>query len=172
MLQGVSQAIERNGQLRWSHWERGATGSKVAVFRYEIPLEKSLYEVEFCCTPDRDWTTFYERYVGYHGAIAIDPLSGAILRLEWIADLPSTTPMAWSEIAIEYGAVDIAGKTYVCPLRSISIVRGRSVSHLALWDESFTTYGPFTTMLNDISFSGYHVFRSDSRIVPGFDPTN
>ena len=172
VLQGVSQAIERNGGLTWGHWERGAAGAKVAVFRYAIALEKSLYEVGFCCTPDRDWTGLFERYVGYHGVIAIDPASGAILRLQWDADLTSTTPMAWSQIEIEYGPVDIAGKTYVCPLRSISIVRGRSVSHLTLWDESFTTYGPFATMLNDISFSGYHVFRSESRIMPGFDTSN
>ena len=172
VLQGVSQAIERNGGVTWGHWERGAGGAKVAVFRYAITLEKSLYQVEFCCTPDHDWTALFNRYVGYHGVIAIDPASGAILRLAWDADLKSTTPMAWSQIVIEYGPVDIAGKTYVCPLKSISTVRGRSVGNLALWDERFYTYGPFTTMLNDISFSGYHVFRSESRIVPGFDTSN
>jgi hypothetical protein len=80
--------------------------------------------------------------------------------------------MALSEIEIEYGPVEIAGKTYVCPLRSVSMVRGRSVINLALQDESFTTYGPYATMLNDITFSNYHVFRSDARILPGQDSSN
>jgi VWFA-related protein len=172
VLLGVAQAITRNGGLTWSHWERGADGGRVAVFQYEIPLEKSLYDVEFCCTPDQNWTELFQKYVGYHGVIAIDPASGAILRLAWDADLESTTPMTLSEIEIEYGPVEIAGKNYVCPLRSISIVRGRSVINLALQDESFTTYGPYATMLNDISFSNYHVFRSDAKILPGFDPSN
>jgi VWFA-related protein len=171
VLLGVAEAIARNGGLRWSHWERGE-GGKVAVFRYAIPLGKSLYEVEFCCTPDRDWSELFQKYVGYHGEIAIDPGSGAILRLAWDADLTSTTPMALSEIEIEYGPVEIAGKTYVCPLRSVSMVRGRSVINLALQDESFTTYGPYATMLNDITFSNYHVFRSDARILPGQDSSN
>jgi VWFA-related protein len=173
VLLGVAQAITQNGGLKWSRWERGTAGDgKVAVFQYTIPLAKSLYDVEFCCTPDLDWTELFQKYVGYHGEIVIDPTSGAILRLAWDADLTSTTPMALSQIEIEYGSVDIAGKTYVCPVRSISMVRGRSVISLSLDDQSFTSYGPSAMMLNDISFGDYHVFRSDARILPGFDPSN
>jgi len=101
--------------------------------------------------------------------IAIDPESGGILRLEWDAELKSTTPLTRSQIVIEYGPVEIAGKTCLCPLRSISLVRSRSVDVLGEWDESFRTYGPYTTTLNDVTFSGYHVFRSESRILQGFN---
>lgn len=172
VLLGVAQAITQSGGLTWSHWERGADGGKVAVFRYAIPLGKSLYKVEFCCTPDRDWASLFQKYVGYQGEIAIDPVSGAILRLAWDADLTSTTPMTLSKVEIEYGPVEIAGKNYVCPLRSIAMVRGRSVIDLALGNENFATYGPYATMLNDISFSNYHVFRSDAKILTDGDRSN
>jgi hypothetical protein len=33
------------------------------------------------------------------------------------------------------------------------------------WDEGFRTYGPYISMLNDISFSNYHVFRAQSHIL-------
>jgi VWFA-related protein len=169
VLQGVTQAISQHGELTWSHWEHSAAGGNAAVFRYVIPADKSLYEVGLCCLPDGDGRNAFVRYAGYHGVIAIDPASGAILRLAWEADLKSTTPLSRSDVMIEYGPVEIAGKTYICPLRSISIVRGRSVDVLGEWDESFRTYGPYAIMLNDITFSRYHVFRSESRVLPGFD---
>jgi hypothetical protein len=71
---------------------------------------------------------------------------------------------------IEYGPVEIGGKTYDCPLRSVSIMRSRSVGILSEWGESFRTYGPYATMLNDVTFNRYHMFRSESRILPGFTP--
>jgi VWFA-related protein len=168
VLAGVTQAIAEHGQLTWSHWEHGE-GGKVAVFRYTVPAEKSHYVVALCCLPDREGRDSFALCAGYHGVIAIDPGSGAILRLEWDAELKSSTPLTRSQIVIEYGPVEIAGKTYICPLRSISLVRSRSVDILGEWDESFRTYGPYATMLNDVTFSGYHVFRSESRILPGFN---
>jgi hypothetical protein len=80
-----------------------------------------------CCLPDGDGTSAFEQNAGYHGEIAIDPLSGAILRLELVADLKSSTPLVRSDIMIEYGPAEIGGKTYICPVRSVSISRGKSV---------------------------------------------
>jgi UDP-N-acetylmuramate-alanine ligase len=71
---------------------------------------------------------------------------------------------------IEYGPVDIGGTKYICPVRSISMIRARSVAEASAWDESFLTYGPYTTMLNEIEFSNYRMFRSTARILPGFIP--
>jgi len=76
-----------------------------------------------------------------------------------------------SDIMIEYGPVEIGGKTYICPVRSVSISRGRSVTLLTEWDESFRTYGPYATMLNDVAFEGYHIFRAKSRMLTDFNPT-
>jgi VWFA-related protein len=167
LLGTVSDAIA-NG-LTWSHWELGA-GGPLAVFRYQIPAEKSHYQVGACCLPDGDGTGAFETTTGHHGEIAIDPASGAILRLEVVAEMKSTTPLIRSDIMIEYGSVEIGGKPYICPVKGVSIWRARSVTVLTEWDESFRTYGPFATMLNDIVFERYHVFRAKSRMLTGFNP--
>jgi hypothetical protein len=50
-------------------------------------------------------------------------------------------------------------------MKSISISRARSVTVLTEWDESFRTYGPFATMLNDAKFDDYHLFRAESHVL-------
>ena len=167
LLGAVTDAIASG--LAWSHWEVGA-GGRHAVFRYEIPAERSRYQVGACCLPDGDGNISFEETVGYHGEVAIDPTSGAILRLELVADLKSTTPLVRSDIMIEYGPVEIGGKTYICPVRSVSISRGRSVTPLTEWDETFRTYGPYATMLNDVAFERYHMFRAKSRVLTDTPP--
>ena len=168
-LQDVFDAIKKHDRLTWIRWEK-TTASPVAVFRSANLSDQSLHYVWECCLPGGDGTQAYQRYAGYHIEVAIDPDSGAILRLTFQLDLKSTTPLTRSDIMIEYGPVEIGGKTYDCPLRSVSIMRSRSVSILSEWGESFRTYGPYATMLNDISFDRYHMFGSESRILPGFAP--
>jgi VWFA-related protein len=168
-LNGVLDAIDKNSGLEWVRWERGRQG-RLAVFRYGVPTEASLRGVGLCCLPDGNGTESFNRYAGYHEEVAIDPESGAILRLVVRTDLKSTTPITRSDVMIEYGPVDIGGTTYICPSRSVSIMRARAVRVLTDWDEWFRTYGPYSTLLNDVSFGGYHVFRSNSRILPEFTP--
>lgn len=162
LLGAVTDAIASG--LIWSRWELG-TGTPHAVFHYEIPGQKSRYQVGACCLPDGDGTGAFETTAGYHGEIAIDPASGAILRLELVAEMKSTTPLIRSDIMIEYGSVKIGGKTYICPVKSVSISRARSVTVLTEWDESFRSYGPFATMLNDTTFDDYHLFRAESHVL-------
>ena len=169
-LQDLLDAIKIKDQLTWVRWEKEA--SRTAVFRFTIPSNRSRRYVSVCCLPDGDGKQLYERYAGYHIEVAVDPDSGAILRLSFQFDLKSTTPVARSGIMIEYGPVEIGGKAYYCPLRSISIQRSRSVLVLSEWDESFRSYGPYATMLNDISFDRYHMFRSESHILTGFTPSD
>jgi len=72
---------------------------------------------------------------------------------------------------IEYGPVEIGGKTYDCPLRSVSIMRSRSVGILSEWGESFRTYGPYATMLNDVHLQSLpHVSGPNLAFLPGFTP--
>ena len=168
-LGGLLNNIENNGGLIWSRWERGVRGP-VAVFRKSIPTDLSTRPEWLCCLPDGDGKEAYERYAAYHEEIAIDPESGAVLRLEVQTDPKSTTPLARSDIMIEYGPVEIGGNTYICPLRSVSIMRARSVRILSEWDEAFMVYGPYATMLNDISFDQYHIFRSESHMLSDFTP--
>ena len=168
-LNGVIDAIDKHAGLTWLRWEQGATG-RMAVFRYALPSDKSLYQVWLCCLPDGDGAKTFQRYAGYHVEIAVDPQSGAILRYEVHVDLKSTTPVSGSAIMIEYGPVDMGGKTYICPLRSVSMMRARAVRVLSEWDVSFRIYGPYSAMLNDFTFDHYHMFRSESRMLSGFTP--
>ena len=169
VLTGVLNAIARRADLTWSRWEQGPAGP-VAVFRYTTPAEISKYQAGTCCLPDGDGKSSFLHYVGYHGEIAIDPQSGAVFRLEQSADFKSTTPIALSRIVIEYGLVEIGGTKYICPVRGISMMRSRSVSDVSEWDERFMTYGPYATLLNEIEFSNYRLFRGTARVLPDFVP--
>ena len=170
-LQDVFDSTTKNAYWTWIRWEKGTAGS-VAVFRATLPADESLREVWVCCLPDGDGKQAYARYAGYRIEVAVDPASGAVLRLAFQFDLKSTTPLTRSDILIEYEPVDIGGKTYYCPFRSVSIVRSRSIGVLSNWDESFRTYGPYATMLNDVTFDRYHKFGSESRILTGFTPND
>ncbi|HEX4031527.1 MAG TPA: hypothetical protein VHX20_14250, partial [Terracidiphilus sp.] len=132
-------------------------------------LKRSLYGIWGCCLPGGDGTNAFQARAGYHGEITLDPASGAILRLIAEADLEGFTPADRSDIMITYGPVDIGGKTFICPLKSVATMRTRSVTTKTEWDERFKTYGPYLTMLNDISYEDYHMFRGESRMLPGFN---
>jgi len=157
-------ASAAGSEFTWSHWEQGADGPQ-AVFRYAVSQDTSTFQVGFCCLADPDGTILFKRKVGYHGEIAIDPASGAVLRLTVVADLEPRLPMLSSGIMVEYGPVVIGGKTYICPTRSVSISRQRTVKLLREWGESFGVYGRFETILNDVTFGKYHIFRAESRIL-------
>lgn len=73
--------------------------------------------------------------------------------------------MQRADTMVEYGPVQIGGKNYICPLRSVSISRGPS--SLSFDRAGKQILGPPATMLNDVTFSDYHVFRSQARIVSG-----
>jgi hypothetical protein len=108
--------------------------------------------------------------VGYHGEVTIDPATGTIFRLALEADVKTAVPLARSDVTVEYGSVKIGQNTYICPVRSVSIMRGRTVRLLRLWEDAFRTYGPFVTTLNDVTFGDYHAFTAESHILPGYTP--
>jgi len=80
-------------------------------------------------------------------------------------------PLIRSQIMVEYGPQELGGKTYIVPLRSLNISRGRSVRILHEWGMDFSIYGYFETMINDVTFGGYHKFGGEARILSGFDET-
>jgi VWFA-related protein len=163
---GVSGA---HSEFTWSQWEQGSEGLQ-AVFRYVVPQTASHFEVNFCCLADPDGTIPLNKVAGYHGEVAIDPARGAILRVTVDADLEPRLPMLSSGIMVEYGPVLIGEKTYICPTRSVSISRWRGVDILTKWGQTFGVYGRYKTMLNDMAFEKYHIFRAQSRILPGYTP--
>ncbi len=163
------------GNLIWSHWEQGPT-SLLAVFRFVVPRSNSHYQVEFCCI---DNSTF-RRFSGYHGELTLDPAAGTILRLTLMADLAKADPVVKADIMVEYGPVELGSRTYICPVKSVSIflapeqlpgvtrVTGRAggiaqrptdVVHQDLHS------APLQTMLNEVVFDDYHLFRADARIL-------
>lgn len=162
--------------VTWSRWETDAHGSLRAVFRFAVPAVKSQFEVGGCCLFEGDGTRGFEGTKGfeemaaYHGEIAIDPASGALLRVQIEADLAGFVPLDRAAIMVEYGPVTRGGRTYLCPVSSVGLWRARSVNTLTEWDtDGFLTWGPFATKLNDFRYDDYHIFRGEMRILTSFD---
>jgi hypothetical protein len=166
----VDDAIAVPDALTWSRWEQSGD-ERLAVFRYQVPVEKSRFQIKGCCLPDGGEVKGFIKTTGYSGEIAIDPQNGVILRLVFRADLTAIPPLVRSDIMVEYGPVDIGGRTYICPVRSVSLWRGRSIIPLSASNKTLGTFGPYVTALNDMTFDHYQVFRSESRILPNFKPT-
>jgi len=178
-------------KLVWSHWEQG-TGGQLAVFSYVVPSEKSHYEVDFCCVPNSEGagTHVFQRLAGYHGEITADPATGTILRIMVEAELNATEPVTRASIAVEYGSVEMGGKTYICPQKSIGLSlaqSSRAVQELPLNTRPLGLGGTFTpsvhsqiqnpsassesqqTLLNDVAFGQYHLPGAEASVVTGND---
>lgn len=168
------------GNLAWSHWEQGADGLE-AVFRFEVPEAPSHYQVKFCCIGG----AIFQKFSAYRGEITIDPSTGTILRLTLIADLTKRDPLGKAELMVEYGPVELGGKTYFCPTRSVSVsvapVQGRHQGGSPFTVNQTPAYmrgapvvvndvggrgdAPMQTMLNEVVFDQYHLFRADVEIL-------
>ena len=181
-LLGVVMADILKGKVGWGHWEQGPAGP-LAVFRYVVKEDRSNYTVRYCCfRSDLGEMREFEAVPAYHGEIAIDPESGAVFRLVLKTDLQPALPIERVYVLVEYGPVEIGGKTYICPLKSISITRadvmefhgtmfyvdkkgqpdafGNKLKHA----ESVSEHQ--VTAINDVVFDSYHMFRAESRILP------
>ncbi len=161
------------GKLTWSRWEQGANGP-LAVFHYAIPVDKSHYRVEFCCISENGGDGVFRQFTGYHGEMAIDPADGTIRRLMVVADLKPADKIVRADILVEYGPVEIGGKTYICPVKSISISRAPTLATGTMDLREFvhdpaaleaTRKSALQTLLNDVVLEQYHVFRADARVL-------
>ena len=168
VLRAVSDAIAIPADMTWARWESSPEGPR-AVFRYVVPEHVSTFEVGYCCLPDGDGTRMFRKLASFHGEIAINPASGAVLRLTLKADLKPELPMNRPDTLVVYGPVNIGGETYMSPIRSVSISRARSVKVLTAFAQSFRVFGPYRTMLNDVTFDDYHMFRGESRLLTGYE---
>ena len=144
------------GTISWSHWEQSAKG-RVAVFRYEVPASASHYEV-LNAAPSN--STIIHTKPGYHGSIWIDPVDGTTLRITMDADLTRGAPFRRAAILVEYGLVDIAGTTFICPVRSLAL-------SVALDDPETLNGDAPREWLNETHFTNYHRFASTTRILAG-----
>ena len=173
---GIIFTDASKGVLKWSHWEQSAAGP-VAVFHYEVPPAASHYSVNYCCvraSQDTNAAVNYgidaksaslesDSYHGtpsYHGNLYLDPTTGAILRVTLESDLKPSDAIMRAAILVQYGPVDIGGKSYICPVHSIAISLTKSQAS-----------GDMSAMevqqINEVSFTDYHRFGSSSQITTG-----
>jgi len=145
-----------NGKIMWAHWEEGVNGIE-AVFRYAVSQGQSGYTVTIPLG-----ARTHQVDPAYHGEIAIDPNTGSIMRITVVSNFQYPYQRAYTAIAVEYGNVAIGGTTYICPVKSVAISR---MPTAAVGDE-FDYAAPLQTQMNDVTFIQYHLFRSESRIVP------
>src|SRR5579863_2152322 len=177
-------------ELKWSHWEQGEGGSagsgqgasepaasqhgepgRVAVFHYSVPAKKSHYQVQFCneSPPGISATGPVQpchELAPYHGEIAVDPATGAVLRITVIADLAPGDPLLTASIAVQYGAVDIGGTSYICPVRAEALAKEQEFEAATVAIPSAALRkGSVVTRLNEITFEKYHLYKGESHIL-------
>ena len=170
----LTSAAASPGALIWKRWERGQYGD-LAVFSYRAASTNFAPEITYCCLPEGDGTTLYRDTADTHGEFTVNPDTGAIMRIVINADLDEErnpdVPLIRSQVMVEYGPKELGGKIYICPQRSVEVSRGRSERELYEWGMVFHLYSYFETMINDMTFGGYHKFGSEARILPGFEET-
>ena len=160
---GTAMLDAAQSTLIWSHWEQGAAGPE-AVYRYAIPAEKSHYEVEYGCTrglAPQIPGPHVPQFSAYQGEITVDPANGTILRLVLRAYPKPTDPFVDADIVVEYGPVEIGGKTYICPVRSVALSLAENC------ELPGSSPALLQTLLNDVVFQEYHLFRSHTRVLTG-----
>ncbi len=148
------------GQIVWSRWESGKTGP-LAVFSYSVPRQSSSYLVH---NPGR-WGDSAIR-PAYRGEITVDPADGTITRLTLEAELKADDPVTRADLMVEYGPVEIGGKIYSCPTRSVALSAVRVIRN-AIDRQGMLSSGFVSQQiqLNDVRFENYHLLRSEIHIM-------
>ena len=142
---GMILADTVKGKVAWSHWEQIA-GDPAAVFQYSVPRSASNYEVigyqqqaaeEYAnlrggqgvagigsqlSGPSSKILPTITR-PGYHGSLWLDPATGTILRITIEAEAKDGSPFQRAAILVQYGPVQIGDSTFICPVRSLALLR-------------------------------------------------
>jgi hypothetical protein len=149
------------GSLRWDHWEQSSAGKRAAVFQYHVPKPASHYSIDFCCYQEDVSSPWREvrAQPGYHGFIYFDPETDTVNAITLIADFPPESELTESGLAVQYGQVEIGGKKYVCPVRSVAVSVNRDFRLEAIDGVGLDRH------VNVESFTSYHKFGSDARIL-------
>ena len=160
-------------KLAWQRWEM-QNGKPVAVFQFSVPQAVSHYQLNYCCegyganlmfsnVSDEDPKPITIK-PGYHGSLEVDPETGDVLRITIEADLGRnpTDSISHASTMVEYGSVKIGEDIRFCPVRSVSIsaYRAEYESHGAI-------QAAYRTQLNDVEFTDYHRFGSESTLLIG-----
>lgn len=153
-----------NDSLHWHRWQSSNSGGRIAVFGYAIPRMSSHYTVDFCCfrrSEDEPTDHAFHDKPAYRGEIYIDPANGQVVQITIEAELRESDPVIRSAMAVHYGDVVIAGRHYVCPVRSVA------VSELYNSDIQKLDGIGLERHVNEVEFRDYHKFGSAARILTG-----
>ena len=82
----LTAAATSPGTLSWKRWERGKYGD-LAVFSYRAASTNIAPALMYCCLPEGDGTTLYQSKADTYGEFALNPDTGAIMRIVIDADL-------------------------------------------------------------------------------------
>ena len=159
------------GTVTWSRWEQMAAGP-VAVFRYAVPRSASHYEI-LGKTNLGPSTNLGGPVVGsstarstpaYHGSLWVDPATGVIPRLSLEIGEDDVGQFKRFAVMVHYAPVQIGGRTFICPTRSLAFDWASAGVTSSLFGEAGQTDAP-TEWLNVATYSGYHHFAATARIV-------
>jgi hypothetical protein len=145
-------------QVKWGYWEQGS-GDPMAVLHYTVTEDQSNYAVGI-----PNGVSVTQIYPAYHGEIAIDPATGSILRLSIVGDLAGPYQTMQTAILVEYAPVEIGDRTYICPVHSVAFSK---VPVAGAPQDAHSGTITVQTQMNDVSFTQYHLFGSEARIVAG-----
>jgi VWFA-related protein len=193
-------------KVAFSHWEQ-IGGELAAVYHYEVPREASHYAVSYSFLDTntigrtqfgysgrarsaqqvanipraREVKTYHET-PGYHGMIAIDPATGAVVRITIEASLGNGDPLLSAATMIEYAPVTIGDRKFIFPVRSLAISlepgqgSGCGSGGMALNGVGDTSEWQSPTrrcdhspilLINETRFADYHRLGSTARILTG-----
>jgi hypothetical protein len=99
--------------------------------------------------------------VAFHGELFIDPVSGTIARATWRAvNVPEGFPTRQTGTVVEYRAVDIGGKSYICPVKSLTL--SDSLVYTADGSHAFPVRS-----INEARFTDYRKFETEATFMTG-----
>jgi hypothetical protein len=128
-----------DAQITWNRWET-INGKHVAVFDYAINREHSSLRLSL--------SDLAQAVLPYSGFLFADPDSGTVWRVtDHVTDIPKHLQTLEMQTTLDYGEVEIAGKTYVLP------------THATVFERSHTD-----SIRNEITFSNYNKFEAESTV--------
>lgn len=80
------------------------------------------------------------------------------------AEVPQGGLVASAGMAVEYAATDIGGHSYICPVRSVSMLQAHTAQQSGAFSRA-DYKGPTKTFLNGVTFSNYRRFGSEMKIL-------
>lgn len=102
-------------KFQWEGWQ-SVRGRPTELYSYQVQKDHSRYSLGF-----DPGGYVHALVVGYHGTVEIDRETGGVLRLVYEADgIPQDFPMQSAVTSVDYDFVEVAGRQYLLPIKSIT----------------------------------------------------